>query len=308
MTKFTFGDSISLVHWPGTLSHLQKLLELHISGTIVKYFPSHSLRGFEHTLRKLWIEKTQLRQIPLDIGRMIQLKELYIDHNTAREGNHILVDSVFMNIGDTLEVLSLTYDHLSTFPEQIKFLPLLKNLSLDGNLIAYIDDESVRSVGNGHLVDLSLRNCGMNRIPGALSDLNKLEHLDVSGNNIRTIESLDLVNLPNLLSLSIRGNPLKFVSRSAFHRLPSVEELDLSRTNLTEIPTAIQNLNALRILDLTNSPVDCTCDIFWIKRWFDLYGIRIEIKGQCETIDNLIQEYIEGRITSCPQYKELPFG
>ena len=308
LTRFTFGDPISLVHWPGTLTHLQKLKELHISGSIIKYFPPGAFSGFEHTIEKLWIEKTQLSMIPLGVGTLTRIKELYIDHNTVVQGDSVLVDSVFRDIGDTLQVLSLAYDNLTRFPKPIKYLANLKTLSLQGNKLSFINEESLYSIGNGSLLSLNLRNCGLFRIPGALSDLKYLKYLDLSENNIRTIESLDLVNLPDLVSVSLRGNPLKFISRTAFYRLPSVATVDLSNTDITEIPKGLQNLNALEVLDLTNAPVDCTCDIFWVKRWFELYDIRIEIKGQCETVDYFIQDYIDKRIPSCPQYQDSIYG
>lgn len=304
LNSFTFGDSFSLLHWPGSLTHLQQLKYLHMTGSIMKYLPPSSFSGFEHTLETLWIEHTQLRQMPLHIARMTHIKELHFDHNTVDHGDSVMVESVFRDIGDTLEVLSLKYDNLTKFPDSLKYLVNLKNLSLEGNQVKFLSDEAILELGNGNLTFLSLKSCGLKRVPGAMSNLSSVVVLDMSENDIRTIENNDLVNLPQLVFVSFRGNPLKFISHTAFHRLPSLTSLDLSDTRITQMPKAIQSLTGLQDLNLLHAPVDCTCDMFWVKRWFDLYGMRINITGQCETIAGRIQTYIEDRIPHCPDYSE----
>ena len=302
LTSFYFGSPVLLVHWPGSLSHLQQLKSLTVSGSVIQYLPALPFRAFEHTLETLSIEKTQLLQLPIEIGRFTQIKELSIKHNTIQNGDDIIVETVFADIGDTLEVLSLEYDNLTKFPEAIKYLVNLRNLSLAGNRLLYVTEGAIHSIGNGKLDFLSLSDCGLKRVPGALSNLTTLIDLDLSMNNIRTLESQDLDTLPNLVSVSFRGNPLKYISLSSFRGLNSLQKLDFSFTQLTVIPTAIQNLTSLREIDFTEVSVDCTCDLVWIKRWMELPNVNVVFRGRCETIDSMLQTYIIKRIPLCLQY------
>lgn len=302
LTSFKFGDPLALMHWPGILHHLQQLENLYVSGCLIHHLPPLPFRAFEHTLKKLWIEKTQLEQLPLEIGRLTRIRELHVNYNSITNGESIIVDTVFAGIGDTLEVLTLEYDNLSRFPDSVKYLVNMKNLSLVGNHLVYVSDEAIRSIGNGNLIFLGLGKCGLNRIPGALSNLTSLLVLDLSENNIQTIESQDLANLTNLVSVSFGGNPLKYISRASFHGLPSLEKMDLSRTNVILIPEAIQNLPSIKQIDLSYVPVDCTCDLVWMKQWIERNDMNIYVRGRCETIASALQAYIEERLPHCLEY------
>ena len=140
------------------------------------------------------------------------------------------------------------------------------------------------------------------RVPGALSNLTTLIDLDLSMNNIRTLESQDLDTLLNLVSVSFRGNPLRYISLSSFRGLNSLQKLDFSYTQLTVKPTTIQNQTSLREIDFTEVSVDCTCDLVWVKRWMELPNVNVVFRGRCETIDSMLQTYIIKRIPLCLQY------
>ena len=184
LTSFHFGSPVQLVHWPGSLSHLQQLKSLYGSGSVIQYLPALPFSAFEHTLETLSIEKkTQLLQLPIEIGRLAKIKELSIKHNTIQTGNDIIVETVFAYIGDTLEVLSLEYDNLTNFPGAIKYLVNIRNLSLAGNHLLYVTEDAIHSIGNGKLDFLSLSDCGLKRVTGALSNLTTLIDLDLSMNN-----------------------------------------------------------------------------------------------------------------------------
>ena len=308
LASFKFGDQGSLAHWPRTLNHFQQLNELHISGLnkAIRYIPPSQFTSFELTLEKLSIENTQLFAIPHDIGKLYRLKELYIRHNEIFHGNDIIVENVFIGIGDTLETLALENDNITKSPEGFEHLVNLKNLSLAGNPLNYFSDESIYSLSNGKLKILILRNCSLNRPPGAISSLSSLEELDLSDNNIWAVERGDIARLPNLTSVSFSGNPIMYVSRTAFFGLPSLISLDFTNTRLTDIPNVVQNLYSLKTLDFTNARIDCTCDMYWVKRWIIRLGSEVHVKGECETVDYPIQGYIDMRLPQCLQYKETP--
>ena len=135
ITSIKFGDQQGLVHWPRTLYHFQQLTELHISAMnqAIRYIPPGQFTSFEDTLEKLRIENTRILQIPHGIGKLNRLKELNIRHNEILNGNDIIVQNVFIDIGDTLEILALEYNNLTKSPEGFEHLVNLQNLSLTGN-------------------------------------------------------------------------------------------------------------------------------------------------------------------------------
>ena len=302
LTTLTFGDEISLSHWPKSLHHMIQLRELYLTGSSIQYMRTGWFHGFEQTLKVLQIKDYRLFQIPVDIGDLTRLTELYIENNRYEDGDSILVEPPFLGIADTLETLALKYDNLTVFPEVIKHLRSLQNLSLEGNSLVFISDESVRYMQNTALKYFSLKNCGLKRIPGAISELKHLLELDLSGNLIRTIEAPDIVHMPTLQTVSFSRNPIKYISRSAFRGLSSLTLLDMSSSDITVLPQSIQNIRHLKILDLTDSQVDCTCDLYWVKRWMNIYEKNVTFLGDCETIQESVESYINYRIPTCRQY------
>ncbi|XP_045201884.2 uncharacterized protein LOC123555288 [Mercenaria mercenaria] len=308
LEEFSFGHTSALTHWPDTLRHLQQLKVLKILGSNIDLIFQGSFYGFTYTLKSLTINNAKLKQIPIAIGALHQLEELHFDHNRFEKGDKIIINETFKDVSSTLKVLSLEYNNFKHFPPAIRYLKNLQNLSLEGNKFVYISDESVYDLKQTKVSVLNLNGCGLKRIPGSISELRTLVELDLSYNAIVTIEHGDIENLPHLRNLSFKANPLKYISRSSFNGLTALKYLDLSETNLTYISEGIQNLYNIEILDLRNTRVDCTCDMFWVKRWMDILGTGVRIDGNCETINSLIQEYLNKRVPTCPDYLQNGLG
>ena len=130
---------------------------------------------------------------------------------------------------------------------------------------------------------LIFKNCSLNRPPGAISRLQSLEKLDLTDNNIRAIERGDVAHLLNLASIAFSGNPIVYIKRTAFFALPSLTSLDFTNTRITYIPKVILNLYSFETIDFTNAKLDCTCDMFWVKRWTTQLGKDIyTLKGNAK--------------------------
>ena len=303
LIEFRFGSRTALTSWPKSLSHLNQLRELSVSGANIQYFPANAFYGFEHTLRNLTIEHASLAAVPLAINSLTTLEELHLDNLEQPFGDDAMIAAPFSRIAPTLKILSLKHDSLTVFPEVIQQLISLKSLVLDGNDLEFVSDEAIKLLKNANVTTLSLRNCNLKRVPGAISDLTVLLKLNLDENNIRSLESTDLHNLNHLETLSLSQNPLKYISDNALCGLNQLIIFNLKNTSLTEVSRSFQTLKKLRSLDLTASKIDCTCDITWMKKWKQqCQASPVEISGQCETINMGISTYIDTRLPNCPDY------
>ncbi|XP_045199479.2 slit homolog 1 protein-like [Mercenaria mercenaria] len=312
ITTFKFGDP-SMTSWPQSLDHLSQLKELTVAGVNIPYWPAQGFHGFEQTLQYLAIEYASLEAVPLGISMLTGLKTLHLDHldvshpdgSPSRFNDDSMISAPFRSLSQTLEQLSLDYDGLTTFPEGIQDLGKLRSLSLDGNDLEFVSDEAIKLLKNANVSSLSLKNCNLKRVPGAISDLTNLVELDLSENKIRSIESTDLQNLFSLQTLRLNINPLKYVSDNSLCGLNKLKEFFLVNTSLTEISQSFKNLRQLQMLDLRQSDIDCTCDMTWVKAWMNCQGEHtVEIEGKCETIDQGIMDYVQNRLPTCPGFHD----
>lgn len=300
--EFSFGHKLTLRNWPFSLRHLQQLEILKIIGCNIGLLYQGSFHGFTETLKSLTIEHSQLKQVPVAIEELQHLEELHIDYSENDIGDKMIIKEPFEQVSSSLKVLSLRYNKLKQFPSVMKYLIHLQILSLEGNYFTYISDENVQDLKQTNVSILILKNCKLKRIPSSISELKTLTELDLSYNAIVTIEHGDIQNSFSLKNLSLKANPLKYIARSSFTGLESLKYLDLSHTNMTYISEGIQNLYSLETFDLSDTPMECTCDMFWVKRWMDIFGGALRIHGLCDTIDSLIQEYLNTRVPKCPDY------
>ena len=310
LKKFSFGSKDALKTWPRSLNHLIRLQELKVSGSSVMFFPANAFYGFTITLKKLTIENAALAAVPIGINSLVNLEELHLDNLGYPFGDDSMISAPFSNLAGTLKVLSLKNDSLTVFPEVIQQLSALENLTLDGNNLQFVSDDAIKLLITANVSTLSLRNCNLKRVPGAISDLTYLLNLDLDGNQIRSLESTDLQNLNHLKTLSVSSNPLRYISDNALCGLNELVDFYLINTSLTEVSRSFQILQKLKHLDLTDSRIDCTCDITWMKKWKEncqLSETKVEIDGNCETINQGIEYYINNRLRECPDYTEEVF-
>ncbi|KAH3812656.1 hypothetical protein DPMN_141093 [Dreissena polymorpha] len=221
ITTFKFGSSI-VNSWPQSFSHLNRLKELVVAGVNIPYWPPSACHGFERTLTKLTIENLPVGSVPYAIATLTHLEELHLDNLEYPFGDASLVSLPFEAIGGSLKVLSLKNASLTTFPESIQQLLSLNSLTLDGNHLEFVSDEAIKLLQVANVTMLGLKDCDLKRVPGAISDLKKLQELHLSNNLIRSLESTDLQNLFELRELDMSGNPLLYISDNSLCGLNSL--------------------------------------------------------------------------------------
>lgn len=298
LKEFHFGgDTINT--WPVSTNHLQALEVLELNGSHIYYVPPYFMDGFKSRLISLTIRNTNLPTTPIMTG-LRNLRELHLDNNPFH--NYGILPNSFTGL-DSLTILSLRSDQLTEFPPILELLPRLTSVSLDGNSFYYISDNAITLINRTRISELSLRNCHLDRVPGSLTgaSLRQLTSIDLSNNNINSIERYDLKDLVNLHKLSFAHNPLEYVSEEAL-KFQSLATLDLSDTKLKTIPRAVQNIPNLRELLLTNNEIDCTCDLIWFEKLLKARHGALNVTGSCETIYRTVVQYLDQFIPKCPDY------
>ncbi|XP_057723410.1 receptor-like protein 6 [Arachis stenosperma] len=254
LTHLNLSHSSFGRHIPFTISHLSKLLSLHLSG--------NELRLDESTWSRLIDNTTKMEELVLNDIDMSSIRETSL--------------SLLMNLSSSLLIMSLDDTRLhGKFPTHILGFPNLEELSLllneelKGELPKSNWSSSLRILdlsytafsgeipdSIGHLKSLNqlwLRNCQFDGlIPVSLWNLTQLTHLDLSENRLHgEIPSL-LSNLKHLTVLSLSSNKSIGPIPRKNAALSKLEELHLRRNFINgTIPNWCYSLSSLKELDLS---------------------------------------------------------
>lgn len=157
----------------------------------------------------LKLSRNKLSHLPNRIKKLRQLKELHIDSNKFR----------------------------GEFPQQLKRVPWLKSLNIQGNGISHLSShlEVFRYM-------LELR-CGDNSLQSLHPSIGSLAHLaflDVSFNQLAALPP-ELGNCTSLTVLRARGNQLKTIP-SEVAKLKKMEELLIDQNPLVRLPALVATM------------------------------------------------------------------
>ncbi|KAK4594269.1 hypothetical protein RGQ29_018092 [Quercus rubra] len=223
--------------------------------------------------------------IPSWVYTIPSLRYLGLDYNQFTghigEFQHNMIPS-------NLEYLVLSNNLLNgTIPSWVYTIPSLRYLCLDYNqFTGHIGEFQHNSLvelrlNNNNLsgplplsisklVSLSHLSVSFNNLSGPLplsiSKLVSLSHLSVSFNNLSgNVESKIFFKLKNLRELEMSNNPLLSLSSFTFatNILPKIVSLQLSSSNITEIPHFLQTAEYIYWLDLSNNQIKGN-----IPKWF----------------------------------------
>jgi Leucine-rich repeat (LRR) protein len=177
------------------------------------------------------------------LTRLSGAKSLDIKNNNLKTGvigypltiqslHHNDIDNVQLSANpklQSLEVLDLSCNLLTSFPKEVLKLTNLTLLDLSGNKLETVDDK--------------------------LYTLKSLKKLYINDNLLKTVPRY-LDNLPSLEELHLRNNLISFISNHMFEKLKNLRELDLRGNLLKEVPSSIGNLPNLEYLDIRHNKID----------------------------------------------------
>ncbi|XVF82122.1 hypothetical protein PTKIN_Ptkin16aG0019500 [Pterospermum kingtungense] len=181
-----------------------------------------------------------------------------------------------LSMPSCLRVLSLSSYRITEFPQSVEKLKQLRYLDFSGAEIIRLPERV------GHLYNLQtlkLSDCStLGHLQAKLSNLTKLEHLDMKGTSITMLpDSIDslkqlgyldlsetkIVGLPeglcslyNLQTLKLSGcRELKPPLPTDMKNLTKLKHLDMKGTPILELPESIGHLKQLGYLDLSGTPI-----------------------------------------------------
>lgn len=129
---------------------------------------------------------------------------------------------------------------------------LVTELKLNGNLLEGNFPTSILSLTRLKKLDIS-----SNRLTGEipnLSSLSSLTYLNLSNNNFTGDVQNSYSSLPNLQEIYV-GNNNCSISSTDFSNFPNLKILDISKLNLTEIPSSLTSLQSLSSLNVSNNSI-----------------------------------------------------
>jgi hypothetical protein len=185
-------------------------------------------------------------------------------------GDPRLTDLTDLAMFSNLEHLSIVYGSIEDVSPIAK-LPRLVSLNLTGNHIE--DITPLCSLQT--LKYLNLSNNRINFLPKQLYRLENLTILILDFNDLRDMadvsqlisltdfhvryNKLNTISLseemPSLIRLYAHGNPISFVEATTMNHMPVLQELDVGRTDLTNIDF-LRNISTLVSLDISGLPLD----------------------------------------------------
>ncbi|KAK2950381.1 putative leucine-rich repeat domain-containing protein [Blattamonas nauphoetae] len=231
-----------LVHLPDSLSHVHDLAMLNAQNNMIS--EASCLSTIKSTAGcKVILNSNLIGHIPPLSRRIISL---IVEDNLVSniesgidDGRLIGTNGMMMDGGPAVSTLSLRFNQLGRFPEQLLTPPLcqtLTTLQLAGNGISIIPDGISNLL---HLVSLDVSFNRITTIPPSMAKLQKIQELNLAFNEIEELPAF-IVSFPYLKILRLSSNRLKTfptVSQLAQHQNVHNELLSSDKQDMVKEPS-----------------------------------------------------------------------
>lgn len=273
---------------PNSFRHTRSLRSLDISENNLRDLPE-SIMGLSD-LKELDISFNRLSGLsPVILSSLRQLEELRASNNKVLG----IPQGTFRDL-PLLQYLDLSSNELNMMEAgSVRNLPQLQEIVLADNRLVELGDRIFEELPNlqaVHLQQNNLRYISPNsfiRSPSivylnisanhfrtlehvGLRSVRNLEVLDLSNNGIKRITTNPLRGLDWLVELKLDDNRICKVQGEPFSTMPRLRVLTMRNNKMSTIvePTFRSLRGNLAILDLDGNPLDCTCDILWLRAWY----------------------------------------
>lgn len=266
---------------PYLFGHLGRLEELDLGQNRISSVDPNAFARLA-SLRVLYLDDNQLSTVPTPSFPLLHnLAELHIGLNSFNN----LSEDAFSGLGK-LNGLDLGGAGLQAVSENsFRGLPGLRTLVLADNKLTRVPTRQLAALTR--LEDLTIGQNEMQILEaGAFRGLTHLRRLDVSGAyRLERVERGALRDNLNLETLILSSNKrLSELDESALAGLPNLRHLVLRDNALTTLHESLATWPALKKLDVSDNPLDCTCQLLWLR---ELLARRNESIALCATPSTL---------------------
>ncbi|XP_013420828.1 leucine-rich repeats and immunoglobulin-like domains protein 2 [Lingula anatina] len=278
LQSLTLDNNRPLRSIPTSLEHLPYLRKLSLSGCSLNQSSVASFDKLPRSLEWLSVDGNPLHTVPPGIGLLRNLTFLsmaFCDLNS-------LSANVFVNL-NKLEVLDLS-----------------QNPSIVPTLDVLVHQKSLKTLR------LLFLGSSFTDIPNAISEMEKLVELDLTGNGIREVNQNHFAKRAQLRKLNLNHNKIASLDSQAFQNCDQLEELDLSFNSLhgltliNFVPRSLWllnlNENEFETLDkcsvtkflsnfqystmnVSSNRLTCDCRLAWVRKAVD--RLSIHFYGTC---------------------------
>lgn len=219
------------------------------------------------------LDKTQLRDIPEEMGNLLKLEHLSLKNNQLEKlfgelteltclrslnlrKNCIKSSGVPPELFhlEELTTLDLSHNKLKEVPEGLEKAKSLLVLNLSHNNI-----ETIPTALFIHLTDLLFLDLSHNKLetlPPQTRRLANLQTLILADNPLELFQLRQLPSLQNLEVLNMRNTQRTLLNfPTTLDTLSNLAELDLSQNNLSKVPDCVYNLPNLKRLNLSENTI-----------------------------------------------------
>lgn len=219
------------------------------------------------------LDKTNLKEIPEEMGNLLKLEHLSLKHNQLEKLYGELTEltclrslnlrkNLIKSSGippelfhlDELTTLDLSHNKLKEVPEGLERAKSLLVLNLSHNNI-----EAIPTPLFIHLTDLLFLDLSHNKLetlPPQTRRLANLQTLILADNPLELFQLRQLPSLQNLEVLNMRNTQRTLLNfPTTLDSLSNLAELDLSQNNLPKVPDCVYNLPNLKRLNLSDNAI-----------------------------------------------------
>ncbi|KAL9915605.1 FLII actin remodeling protein [Glossina fuscipes fuscipes] len=273
------------------------------------------------------LDKTQLKEIPEEMGNLLKLEQLSLKDNELEKlfgelteltslrslnlrRNNIKSSGVPPELFhlDELTTLDLSHNKLKEVPEGLERAKSLLVLNLSHNQI-----ETIATALFIHLNDLLFLDLSHNKLetlPPQTRRLANLQTLILADNPLELFQLRQLPSLQNLEVLNMRNTQRTLHNfPTTLDSLSNLSELDLSQNSLPKVPDCVYNLRNLKRLNLSDNTItELSASVEFWQHLEVLNLSRNEIAVLPAAICKLLQLRILYLNDNCLDFDGIPSG
>ena len=292
------------------------LLSLNLSFNLISFIRSSTFYGLEtlilldlsenRILRKLAISLPNLRYLNVSYTELELVDEFYVPMliSFSFSGNlgDAYIDGGFLlkdwqdgfRHAESLKYLDLSNSRLSLrdIYNQYDKISLLEGVT---NL-TYLDlhHNYLHILMKGMFTTLSvleklyLKQCQIASVQAHFFDgFHSLSTLDLGDNNIICLPPTLFTATTRLQFFFIHDNILNDLDKNLFIGTPNLTQLKLNKNDFTtfNMSTFIPIMSSIKSIDLSENPLECSCDLKWLAEWLrDSQNVHEMTEGTCSPV------------------------